>query len=80
MKQQRQKEKIFFEEEEVVRIVTLEHPRVPREFFFFFPTLADNYSGNGSGRECEMRTDLRACTDAKSIDNASSSRLHPLDI
>lgn len=45
----------------------------------FFPTLADNYSGNGSGRECEMRTDLRACTDAKSIDNASSSRL-PLDI
>lgn len=41
MKQQRQEEKIFFEEEEVecgVRIVTLEHPRVPREFFFSLPS------------------------------------------
>lgn len=73
-------ERIFFEEVECgVRIVTLEHPRVLREFFF--PTLADNYSTNGSRRECGMRTDPRTCTDAKSIDTRviQSSRL-PLDI
>lgn len=29
---------------------------------FFFPTLADNYSTNGSRRECEMRTDACTCT------------------